>query len=665
MKMKDRMSKIIWFFVFTFIFCPSAAWPEQVQEVINDETSGVFDLGEVVVTGKGETITTVSTVDTIDMERIKLTNTNNVSDALATVPGTHLNIGTKNERNIIVRGLSQKYVPVFFDGIPIYLPYDGFVDTGNLSTNNVSKITLTKGISSVLYGFNTMAGVINVVTMKPEKQFEGSYKAEISENNTFDVGVNVGSRLDKFYVMLNGGRVYSDGFPLSDDFDATASEDGGRRDNSDIDDWNGSAKIGFMPADRHEYAFGVQLVEREKGLPPSATSDRPRYWRFTDWEKKTYYFIGDTPITDRFMIKTRIYRDEYYNALDSYDDNSYINQTRRYAFHSTYDDHSNGGSIILRSEIVPKNTISFAFHYKEDTHREQDDRDELWEHYEQKMLSYGLEDDIKLTEKVALVIGASYDIQKAEFANGGPLRDDEKAFNPQAGVRVTVLEDADLHFSVGRKTRFPTLFEYYSGQFGRMEPNPNLEEEKAINYEVGIKKPIAGGSLIGLTAFYSDIEDLIVKKEIAEDTDQYQNIGEARIQGLEVSFKSSFFENNDFEIHYTYLDAEDQSPNRTSDHLEESSKHKIYVSDLFKLNNWVSFFGKAEYNSRRYYEDYNAGEWKSLDGFWVVDAKVILTASKNLDVELGARNLLDENYELSEGYPREGRSLFFAVKGTF
>ena len=72
--------------------------------------------------------------------RVKITNTNNVSDALTTVPGTYLNVGTKNERNIIVRGLSQKYAPVFFDGIPIYLPYDGFVDTGNLSTNNISKI---------------------------------------------------------------------------------------------------------------------------------------------------------------------------------------------------------------------------------------------------------------------------------------------------------------------------------------------------------------------------------------------------------------------------------------------------------------------------------------------------------------------------------------------
>ncbi|MDY6878998.1 MAG: TonB-dependent receptor [Thermodesulfobacteriota bacterium] len=662
--MNVKMNKLLMLFVLMFTFSPFSVWAEQDQEKRNDETSGVFDLGEVVVTGKRETITTVSTVDTIDRDRVKMTNTNNVSDALTTVPGTYLNVGTKNERNIIVRGLSQKYVPVFFDGIPIYLPYDGFVDTGNLTTNNISKITLTKGISSVLYGFNTMAGVINVVTMKPEKQFEGDYRLEISENNTFDVGINVGSRLDRFYFMLNGNRFYSDGFSLSDGFDPTDNEDGGLRDNSDIDDWNGSAKIGFMPADGHEYAFGVQLVEREKGLPPSTTG-RARYWRFTDWEKKTYYFIGDTPIADHFLVKTRVYRDEYYNVLDSYDDDFYSDQTRGYAFHSTYDDYSNGGSIILRSDIIPRNTISFSFHCKEDVHREQDDRDEAWEKYEQKMISYGLEDDIKVTEKVALVIGASYDIQKAEYANGGPLRDDEKAFNPQAGVRVTVLKDADLHFSVGRKTRFPTLFEYYSGQFGRMEPNPNLEEEEAMNYEAGIKKPIAGESVIGLTAFYSDIENLIVQKEIAEDTDQYQNIGEARFQGLEFSFQSSFFENNDFEIHYTYLDAEDRSPYRTSDNLEESSEHKIYISDLFKLNHWISFFGKAEYNSKRYYEDFDSGEWRTLDGFWVVDAKVILTVSKNLEVELGARNLLDDNYELSDGYPREGRNLFFAVKGTF
>ena len=69
-----------------------------------------------------------------------------------------------------VRGFNQRYVPVFFDGIPIYVPYDGYIDTGKLPTANLSEITLTKGNSSVLYGPNAMGGVVNILSKKtPEK----------------------------------------------------------------------------------------------------------------------------------------------------------------------------------------------------------------------------------------------------------------------------------------------------------------------------------------------------------------------------------------------------------------------------------------------------------------------------------------------------------------
>ena len=101
-----------------FAFGISPVWAENEKAPDN-----VFDLGEVVVTEKGETITKVTTVDTVTSERIAQTNANNISDALGTLPGTYTSIGSKNERNIIIRGFSQRYVPVFLDGIPMYIPY--------------------------------------------------------------------------------------------------------------------------------------------------------------------------------------------------------------------------------------------------------------------------------------------------------------------------------------------------------------------------------------------------------------------------------------------------------------------------------------------------------------------------------------------------------------
>jgi len=429
-----RRKALLWIFSLALLCFWGAAAQSQEASTASD-SAGIFDIGEVVVEGKGETITQVSTVETVSQERIDLINAQNISDALESLPGVTVSVGAKNERNINVRGFNERYVPTFLDGIPIYIPYDGYVDTGNLPTSSLSKITLTKGISSALYGPNTMGGVINIVTMKPQKSIGGEIEAGYAEEKAYHTNINLGSRLDKFYFMLSGGYLDSDGFRLSDDFDANAIEDGGLRDNSDIEQKSGSIKIGFTPTENQEYAIGVNVVSMEKGFPPSTSlTDRTRYWRFTDWDKETYYLIGNIDFTEKFSVNLRAYHDEYYNVLDSYDDDTYSSQTKRSAFHSIYDDHSDGGSLTLRSRHLANQTISAALHYKKDVHEAQGDRGEDWERYETEMYSFGLEDDIKFSDRLSLVLGLSYDLQCPEYANGEPVRDDEDAFNPQAGA---------------------------------------------------------------------------------------------------------------------------------------------------------------------------------------------------------------------------------------
>jgi iron complex outermembrane recepter protein len=630
------------------------------------EVGAVFSLGEVVVTAEDDAVEKIATTEIIDEERIDLTNSTNVSDALDTLPGVFLNVGTKNERNYTVRGFNQRYVPIFFDGIPIYVPNDGYVDGGKLPTANISQITLTKGNSSVLYGPNAMGGVINIISQKPEKKIEAKWDLGARQSNTYDSNLYLGSRLDKFYVTVNAGFLDSDGFRVSSDMKVGPNQGHGTRNNSDITQKNGSIKVGFTPADGHEYAIGINHIESEWGIPPHAyATSRPdlKWWRFTDWKKDTYYFIGDSRITDKLSTKVRIYRDTYFNVLDSYDDNTYSKQTKRYAFHSTYDDYSNGGSLTVRTTYIPRNTTSFSFHYKEDVHREQDDRGAAWEKYKTEYYSFGLEDDFKIIDNLSFVVGAGYDIQKPEYANDAPLRDEDNAFNPQAGIHYTVLKDLGMHFSVGKKTRFPTLLELYSGLLGKNVPNPNLSSEESINYQLGAEKPLPGRNFAGINLFYSDVKNLIVNKELPSGLDQYQNVGKAVFKGVELSFKSMFIPRNTFELNYTFLKSEDRSPDRTSDHLDERPEHKFYVSDLYQLTEWLALFGKLEYYSKQWYEDSDEG-WQELDGFVTFDCKVIGTFSDTLTLEAGVQNLFDEDYSLSEGYPREGRTFFGVLRVT-
>jgi len=387
----------------------------------------VFHLGEVVVTGAAETVTQITTVETLGRETLDLNNSKDVSQALETLPGVFISKGSRNEAYINVRGFNQRYVPIFYDGIPLYIPNDGYTDPSELMTGNLAQITLTKGAASTLYGPNTMGGVINIITMKPEQPIEGSYAVEVGENGPFG-SLNLGSRVGRFYVMAGFSGMNFDDYKMSDDFSPITSplgfrgyfENGGNRDNSDTQTVSGNFKAGFMPADGHEYAFGVQHTKSERGLPSNIyTTERQRFWRFAEWEKTTYYFIGDSKITDDLWANTRLYYDSYYNVLDAYDDATYTAQTRRSSFHSTYDDYTPGGSLVLRTTYIPRNTLSFAFHYKKDVHEEQDNLNMPYEKYEAETFSYGLEDNFRITENLGVVLGASYDEQKPKTQTEG------------------------------------------------------------------------------------------------------------------------------------------------------------------------------------------------------------------------------------------------------
>lgn len=61
------------------------------------------------------------------------------------LPGIHIaNIGARNESVVWVRGFDLRQVPVFVDGIPVYVPFDGYVDMGRFTTFDLAEIQVAK-----------------------------------------------------------------------------------------------------------------------------------------------------------------------------------------------------------------------------------------------------------------------------------------------------------------------------------------------------------------------------------------------------------------------------------------------------------------------------------------------------------------------------------------
>ena len=135
-------------------------------------------------------------------------------------------------------------------------------------------------------------------------------------------------------------------------------------------------------------------------------------------------------------------------------------------------------------------------------------------------------------------------------------------------------------------------------------------------------------------------------------------------RGVEFTFNTQYIPRNSINLSYTYLDAENRTPNRTSDLLSESPAHQFYISDSIRVTDRFSVFAKAK-NDRGQKQQKRNGAWTELHSYWVADLKALVEVSEILKLEAGVKNLFDRNYETNYGYPREGRTFFFGINGSF
>ena len=304
----------------------------------------------------------------------------NVGEALDALPGvTPVTLGQRGETQVNIRGFDSRQTTLNIDGIPIYVPYDGNVDLSRLLVPGISEIVVTKGLGSLMYGPNNMGGSINIITQAPTKKLEGSMTGGLTANQHKlygnDFSVQLGSRIDsRWYVQGGVATANCDGFPLSGSFTPVAAQPGGDRLNASSHDINANLKVGFTPNATDDYALGIYTVNSDKDSPPytgntKVTGQPVRYWQWPQWNKQSYYYIGNTAVGNGYL-KTRLYHDTFDNELISYDGATYSTTKKPYAFDSKYRDFSNGATVELGQPLGSQNFIKLGLFYKQDVHRE-------------------------------------------------------------------------------------------------------------------------------------------------------------------------------------------------------------------------------------------------------------------------------------------------------
>lgn len=685
---------------FTQLFVLSTAllmaFPLFIPLAFAEEDKGYqeYDLGEIVVSGKGSATRDIAISNEVTPEDFEAVNAYSVADALTYVPGVQVTYGRKAFPSINIHGFDQNRILSLIDGVPYYETKYGGMDLNQIALEGIARIDVIKGAPSVLYGPNALGGVVNIITKKPTEKPYFSATAQYGVDGVDDpykVALSHGMKKGIWNYWLSYSHREWDSWDLSDDFEPrvgqirrrpggteeTLIQDTGERINSDYQTDNFWAKVGVEPSADTEVYLNCHYITTDKGDPPNI--DRVNVFPdFTQFDRISAYddwgldLSAKHAFTDQFNLQAKLFYHDHSDDYTSYSDQTYSEAVAV----STYKDYILGGMLLGDYQPVDWDTLRFSFHYKGDSHEQRDLEELPFAESVAYTGSVGLENESTLLDdKLSIIAGISYDwfeVDKAQEDpdNDGNLIDSDTPdmtdeVNPMIGATYQVVDNVQVFASVAKKTRFPTLSQFYSGD----APNLDLKAETAINYSAGVSWAFRDIFNLELAPFYHDVSDYITRDIPPEENpySQYKNYDEVELKGVEINALITPYTDLLFRVGYMYNDATNKSPERVSDEVLNTPEYTFNFGIQYTIPtigtklDWTMLYMGKSYGQLPTPDDPTL-EVLENDSYQLCNAKITQPfMSDRLQVFFAVDNLFDEDYEPNSGYPAPGMQMWLGL----
>ncbi len=667
--------------MYRILSCPSVLmitlasllFPYQAHSKTNGENTGVYTLGEIVVSGeKISGVESVGTVREITEEDIRIKNARTLDEALELLPGLDIRTGTDGVPRVDIRGLRSRHVLLLVDGIPFNSTFDGQFDPSSIPVENIAKIKVSYGNHSVLYGQGGLAGVINVITKKGKKGVHGSAKAELGEKDRHLEEFTLSGAKNKWDFFVSGSAFETDGYPLSDDFKATALESKELRENSDRKNKNVLANVGFAPNDKCQVGLVVNYLKGEYGKPPSTlakTDDplfakNPKYVRVEHIEGLSSQISVSSDLPGPLDMRGWFFINQLDEDENRYDDEKYNTITKNGSYSQDTRTEIYGGTLQTGLDLQSFGRFTLGLSAENQQYEtkgtkiikikkktQPEDFDDEWD---VKVYSASMEHELFRFKPLGIVLGYGHSWFEKQSGAG------ENDSHFLAGAHYDFSKDFRIKGSFARKIRFPSIRQLYDVDSG----NPNLIAERSYNYELGLEKRLPRDSSIILTLFRMDVAGYIEK---IPPIDRFLNNDKYRFQGLELTAETRFFRNLLLRGGYTLLYTRDRSSQWDRDELQYRPEHKFSLEGKYSFENGFGIYMNVMYVADQYYYSETTPPLKrELNDYALVSIKIDKALfNDRLNLYVGADNLLDKNYEESFALPQAGRTIYGGAEIRF
>lgn len=255
--------KLILIFMLALLWLP-AAWSQTADQKA-ESNGGVYELPEVVVTAEKmeqniqNVPISIANFSAEQIEDAAITSIAGVSDE---VPNLHIvDWGSRRDAYVYIRGIGSSRqqdsaVGLYIDDVPL-------INVGTFLTElaEIERIEVLRGPQGTLYGRNTLAGVINIVTKKLTNERKCSATVAFGDYGLQDYRIAHRGPIirDKLFVGLSLVKSTRDGY--SEDDLLGIDTDG--RDSS-----SGRFNLHWTPDDRLDALFSIDAeMDRDGAIP--------------------------------------------------------------------------------------------------------------------------------------------------------------------------------------------------------------------------------------------------------------------------------------------------------------------------------------------------------------------------------------------------------------
>lgn len=659
-------------------------------------------------------------VQVVTEKDIQKRNVQNTAQAVAMVTGVSASQSVEGTVNL--RGYDSPNILVLVDGQPMNTAWNGDVDWNMIPVENIRKIEVVSGGQSALYGGRAVGGVINIMT-KTQKQdgLHGSATVSYGSNATVNQGYALNGKKDKasfgaFYNshITNGWKDYYNEASseakkyeiLSDKTDAKGTRIMGDRGRKYVLSENYGFHVGydFNEDQRLTYKFVRSNYDWEYKDPSSYVRDKNgrTLWPAVDFDDSSMASAYGTRGWRSYNMHSLTYNDQknkihaHLGMTDYFKDGYTQPGNKAKSLDSDFDGPGKKVSYPSRSWNFDLNkrwtlgahTVLFGGSYTEDKFSEtKENKIYNWKSWngasdgidqrlggKDKSYALYLQDKWAVSQKLTAYIGGRYDHYKKydgynQYKGEGEEKFDSASYNkfsPKLSLDYAFNENTNAYVSYGRSFNPPILYQVYrySDRGSIYIPNPGLKPETTDTWELGLKKKIANKTDIHADVFYAKTKDYIGSAVDTEKRKQYQNQGDAKTHGFEISLNQHHSDAWSSYINYTWQTGKVEGKKNY-----DIPRHLLHLGTTYSKNPWtVNLDGM--FISDRTEAGEESGHFKARDAYFLMNLSTNYQFNKNFGLQFAVNNLFDREYydeDISNNhyYIGDGRTYTLTARYSF